>query len=170
MTQKSANHHSQQDLPRCQYHTPSGRRCRFPVSDTRSPHCLRHASRLAPTSRGLAPTARDLAQPRSAAPAALDDGLISALPADPAAFKSPSQINDFLSALLVHLAQNRISARRAAVLAYITNQLLRTLPAIEKELEAQSPEDAPGTKVILDLPRPHRSPAIDRGPESSQPS
>ena len=160
MTQKSANHHSQQNLPRCQYHSPSGRRCRFPVSDSRSPHCLRHASRLAPTSRGLAPTSRGLAQPRSAA---LDDGLSSVLPTDPAAFKSPSQINDFLSALLVHLAQNRISARRAAVLAYITNQLLRTLPAIEKELEAQSPEDAPGTKVVLDLPRPHR-------PESNQPS
>lgn len=149
MTHKSANHHSQQNLPRCQYHSPSGRRCRFPVSDARSPHCLRHASRLA--------------QPRSAAPAGLDAGLSSVLPTDPAAFKSPSQINDFLSALLVHLAQNRISARRAAVLAYITNQLLRTLPAIEKELEAQSPEDPPGTKVILDLPRPERL-------ESNQPS
>lgn len=149
MTQKSANHHSQQDLPRCQYHSPSGRRCRFLVSDARSPHCLRHASRLA--------------QPCSAVPPSPDAGLSSVLPTDPAAFKSPSQINDFLSALLVHLAQNRISARRAAVLAYITNQLLRTLPAIEKELQAQSPEDAPGTKVILDLPRPHR-------PESNQPS
>lgn len=41
MTHKSANHHSQQNLPRCQYHSPSGRRCRFPVSDARSPHCLR---------------------------------------------------------------------------------------------------------------------------------
>ena len=163
MTQKSANHHSQQNLPRCQYHTPSGRRCRFPVSDARSPHCPRHASRLAPTSRGLA-------QARSAAPSSLDAGLSSVLPTDPAAFKSPSQINDFLSALLVHLAQNRISARRAAVLAYITNQLLRTLPAIEKELEAQSPEDAPGTTVVLDLPRPARPPSIDRGPQTNQPS
>jgi len=89
-------------------------------------------------------------------------------PPTPPPSNPPSQINDFLSALLVHLAQDRISARRAAVLAYITNQLLRTLPAIEKELEAQSPEDAPGTAIVLDLPRPHRSPAIDRGPQSNQ--
>ncbi|MBZ5703348.1 MAG: hypothetical protein LAN84_16055 [Acidobacteriia bacterium] len=156
MNHKSANRHSQQDLPRCQYHSHSGRRCRFPVSDARSPHCPRHASRLAPTSRGLA-------QPRSAAPPSPDTALSAVLPADPAAFKSASQINDFLSALLVHLAQNRISARRAAVLAYITNQLLRTLPAIEKELDALSPEGASGPTVVVDLPRPVRS-------ESNQPS
>jgi hypothetical protein len=51
-------------------------------------------------------------------------------------FTSAAQINDFLSRLLLLLAQDKISTRRAAVLAYITNQLLRTLPAIAKEENA----------------------------------
>jgi hypothetical protein len=42
-------------------------------------------------------------------------------------FKSVAELHDFLSRLLLLLAQNKISPRRAAVLAYITNQLLRTI-------------------------------------------
>ena len=147
MSHKSANHHSEKNLPRCRYHSPAGRRCRFPVSEPQSPHCLRHAFRLA------APGAA----PRSSHPDSSPEAdLTAVLPADPAAFKSASQINDFLSALLVYLAKNQISARRAAVLAYITNQLLRTLPAIQEELEAQSPEDAAAPVLIMDVPRPIR--------------
>jgi hypothetical protein len=148
MTRKSAKRNSEQNLPRCQYHSHAGRRCRFPVSDARSPHCLRHASRLASSHSG----------PRSSqTDSFLEADLRADLPKDPAAFKSASQINDFLSALLAHLAQNRISARRAAVLAYITNQLLRTLPAIERELDAQSPQNEDtGPVIILDVPRPNR--------------
>ena len=67
-------------------------------------------------------------------------------------FTSPAAINDFLSRLLLLLAQNRISSRRAAVLAYITNQLLRTLCAMEKKAE-DDPKNAP-VKVIWDLPCP----------------
>jgi hypothetical protein len=54
---------------------------------------------------------------------------------------------------LLLLAQNRISARRAAVLAYITNQLLRTLSAMEKETAAEDPKNAP-VQIIWDLPCP----------------
>jgi len=38
------------------------------------------------------------------------------------------EINEFLTRLAILLAQNRISTRRAAVMAYITGQLLGTLP------------------------------------------
>jgi hypothetical protein len=62
--------------------------------------------------------------------------------------QSADQINQFLAKLLLLVVQNRISARRAAVLAYITNQLLRTLPAIAKE------EDAKPTTIIVDMPGP----------------
>jgi hypothetical protein len=58
-----------------------------------------------------------------------------------------TQINDLLSRLLLLLAQDKISTRRAAVLTYITSQLLRTLPAIDKE------GDGPAM-LIYDAPRP----------------
>jgi hypothetical protein len=65
-------------------------------------------------------------------------------------FTSAAQINDFLSRLLL-LPQDKISTRRAAVLAYITNQILRTLPVIAKE------EDAKPTTIIADMPGPDTS-------------
>src|SRR5258708_7483915 len=52
----------------------------------------------------------------------------AALTADLKEFRSAIPINDFLARLLLLLAENKISPRRAAVLAYITNQLLRTPP------------------------------------------
>lgn len=45
--------------------------------------------------------------------------------------------------------RNEISTRRAAVRAYITSQLLRTLPEIERE-------DPP--RIIFDVPRPKPGP------------
>jgi hypothetical protein len=77
-------------------------------------------------------------------------GIASTLTVNLDDFTSAAQINDFLSRLLLLLAQDKISTRRAAVLAYITNQLLRTLPAIAKE------EDAEPTKIIFDMPGPDR--------------
>jgi hypothetical protein len=67
-----------------------------------------------------------------------------------AELKSAEQINDFLGELLTLVVQNRISVRRAAVLAYITNQLLRTVSIMNKEDE----NEAAG--FIFDAPRPER--------------
>ena len=119
-------------LARCQHHTTAGRQCRFRTSGAASSLCKRHST----VEKQL--HSADLA-------ATLTDGL--------GEFKSPAPINDFLSRLLLLLAQNRISARRAAVLAYITNQILRTLSAMEQEAAAKNPKDAP-VKVIWDLPAP----------------
>jgi hypothetical protein len=44
-------------------------------------------------------------------------------------------INLFLTRLANVTIQNRISTRRAAVLAYMANQLIHTLPAVDLELE-----------------------------------
>jgi len=117
---------------RCQHRTPAGRQCRFPASGAASRLCRRHIS---------------IEKQRHSADltATLTDGL--------GAFKSPATINDFLSRLLLLLAQDRISPRRAAVLAYITNQLLRTLSAMEQAAAAKNPKDAP-VRVIWDLPAP----------------
>ena len=48
----------------------------------------------------------------------------------------------FLAKLIILQAQNRISTRRAAVLAYITNQLLRTFAAI-KRVQAEQAAEVP---------------------------
>jgi hypothetical protein len=88
------------------------------------------------------------------------------LTADLKEFRSAIPINDFLARLLLLLAEQKISPRRAAVLAYITNQLLRTLPAIDRELNPPSDKDE-STEIIWDMPRPERD--RDPKPENHDP-
>ena len=133
MNPKSANSNPANDSCRCEHRFAKGTRCRLPAPNLDSPFCHRHAK--LPENRR---------EPANLA-ATLTTGL--------GEFTSAAPINDFLSRLLLLLAQNRISPRRAAVLAYITNQLLRTLSAMEQEAAAKNPKDAP-VKVIWDLPAP----------------
>jgi hypothetical protein len=114
---------------RCVHFYPNGRRCRLSATNLNSHFCPAHTR--------LPQNLPDPAEIASTLTANLDD------------FTSAAQINDFLSRLLLLLAQDKISARRAAVLAYITNQLLRTLPAIAKE------NDEPA-QIIFDMPGPDR--------------
>jgi hypothetical protein len=93
---------------RCNHRFPNGMRCRLFAFGS-LPFCPKHTEPAA-----MPPP--DPAEIASTLTANLDD------------FTSAAQINDFLSRLLLLLAQDKISTRRAAVLAYITNQLLRTLP------------------------------------------
>ena len=118
----------------CRHRTPSGRRCRLPISDLDSGLCLNHRLRLQKD--------RDLAD------------LASALTGKSEEFQTAAGINHSLAELYLLLAQNRISPRRAAVLAYISNLLLRTLPAIEKELDPDSNDDV---RLVWGVPRPDRS-------------
>ena len=46
--------------------------------------------------------------------------------------------------------RKEVSTRRAAILAYLGQTLLRTLPAIEEELQPEAPQ------FVFDLPRPKR--------------
>ncbi len=115
----------------CQYRTASGRFCRLPVTDTVSALCFSHAVRQQKD--------RDLAE------------LASALTGEAEDFQTAAGINHSLGELYKQLADNKIAPRRAAVLAYISNLLLRTLPAMDRE---SGEEDFP--QVILDLPRPIR--------------
>jgi hypothetical protein len=97
-------------LPHCRQRTPSGRRCRMAVSDTDSGLCSRHAAALQ----------KDLDQADHA----------SSLIGDIQEFRSAADINHSLGELYKLQARNKISPRRAAVMAYTCNLLLRTLPAI----------------------------------------
>src|SRR5258707_9269520 len=99
---------------RCHRRTRHGHQCRLrPLGP--GGLCFRHASLQS-----------QVKQP-------VDVNLSREFPAQLAGLKSAEQINDFLGKLLILVVQNRISVRRAAALAYITNQLLRTASIMTKE-------------------------------------
>jgi len=108
------------DTPKCHHVTVSGRQCRLRA--IRSGLCFRHAT----------------LQLQSAQPVEVDLSADFLGKLDD--LQSAEQINQFLAKLLILVVQNRISARRAAVLTYITNQLLHSLVAIKREIDSQPVE------------------------------
>ena len=70
-------------------------------------------------------------------------------------FRSAEALNETLGALHNLLAEGRISPRRAAVIAYVDSLILRTLPAIDRELNPKSGTDEP-VEIICDMPGPDR--------------
>jgi hypothetical protein len=143
MTQQIANSSSINNSARCAHRFPNSKRCRLYVRTLDSAYCSTHAQ--------LPQNQQDT--PETAA----------VLTADLREFRSAIPINEFLARLLLLLAENKISARRAAVLAYITNQLLRTLPVIDRELNPKLGKDEP-VEIIFDMPGPDR----DRDPDNDQ--
>ena len=113
----------------CKHHTRNGR-CRMPVADSLSSLCAEHARRRQKLDKA----------------ANLSAELVAGL----TEFRSAVPINDFLSRLLLFQAQDRIPPRRAAVMAYTCNLLLRTLPAIQQEKAGQP------RRIIIDMPEPDR--------------
>jgi hypothetical protein len=99
--------------PHCQHRTASGRRCRMALSDPDSGLCAKHAADLH----------RELDQADLAA--VLVGGIQE--------FRDALAINHTLGELYKLQARNKISPRRAAVMAYTANLLLRTLPAIARD-------------------------------------
>lgn len=126
MEQQIANSSTLSNLSRCQHRYPSRHRCRLPVSDPRTGLCANHTREL---------QQRELA------------GLSSALVGQMTKFDTSDDINDVLSRLLILTSQDRVSPRRAAVIAYICNLLLRSIPKSEDE----------PPQIIFDAPRPERS-------------
>ena len=130
MTQQTTKSGFINNSARCHHLFPNGRRCRLHPTTANPNFCPAHAP--------LPANQPDAAEIASTLTLNLND------------FTSASQINDFLSRLLLLLAQDKISTRRAAVLAYITNQLLRTLPAIDRELNPKEDPNAP-VEIINDM-------------------
>ena len=120
-------------LLHCQHRSGlSGSRCRMAISDPDSGLCYRHAAEEKSN--------RDRAN------------VAAQLIGDTQEFTSAVTINRSLGELYKLLARDEIAPRRAAVMAYTCNLLLRTLLAIELEL---NPPDEP-QQFIFDLPRPKR--------------
>jgi hypothetical protein len=123
---------------RCLHRWPSGRRCRQAPEQPNSSFCPAHAAVEQNRHHG--------------------DRLHDLLLQTDNRLRTASDINNSLASLYVLLAEDRISARRAAVLAYISSLMLRTLPAVEKE------ESHDASQIILDLPRPQ--PPAEPEPDS----
>ncbi|HEV2195662.1 MAG TPA: hypothetical protein VGR55_08770 [Candidatus Acidoferrum sp.] len=119
---------ARKDDDRCRHYTHAGRRCRHTVLDRATGLCFRHMG------RPFQPTDEDL----SSAFVGLSG------------FESAVEIHSFLAQLTVLLVQNRVSARRAAILAYLGQLLLRTQRAMDEEVENEPQQ------FIFDLPRPKR--------------
>jgi len=122
MNEQAVNPNSIRDLSRCQHLDAGGRRCRLPIVG---------GSRLCYTHTCLE---RKHEQ----------EDISARLAGELTQFKSAADINRALSRLFILLAQNRVTTRRAAVLAGIGNLLLRTLPAIRLENQPH---------LVIDLPR-----------------
>jgi hypothetical protein len=80
-------------------------------------------------------------------------------------FQNAQGINYSLGALYTLLAQGRISPRRASVLAYISNLLLRTLPAIDTGFNAKGEPVSQANLSATDDATPPEEP-----PKSSKPN
>jgi len=113
MNEQSANSNSVSELQRCQHRTATGRRCRHSASDAATGLCVRHLSLRRKISQEADLTADLLGELQQ--------------------FHSASDVNQVLGKLFIALTRNRIAARRAAVLAYIGNMLLRSVTALDRE-------------------------------------
>jgi hypothetical protein len=111
--------------PHCRHRIRKGRYCQLPVLDVHSRLCFRHSAL-----RNQEVDSADLSPD---------------LLGEVREFKSASDVHAFLAKLLCLLAQNRVATKRAAVMAYITNQLLRALTAIGRE--AQTKDDT----IVIDI-------------------
>jgi len=128
------------DTSRCPYRYPNGKRCRLPGLKAHFGFCLGHSKACIPGA--FSPHAPGDSED-------LSPELFPKL----SEFDSAADIYQFLNRLLVLVTKGRVSPRRAAVLAYITNQLLHSHRAIARENEAQAEEPQ---QIIIDMPRPKR--------------
>jgi hypothetical protein len=115
----------------CRHRTGSGRRCRMAVSDPDSGLCAKHA----------AEHRRELDHA----------DLAASLIGNIQEFRSAADINHSLGELYKLQARNKITPRRAAVMAYTANLLLRTLPAIALETNTDGGKEQ---RIIIDIPGP----------------
>lgn len=130
---------------RCQHRFGNGTRCRMAVPNEESLFCRNHAQ----------------LPEHEHAPVNLSASLTAGL----TDFKSAVTISEFLARLLRLQAEDRISPRRAAVMAYTANLILRTLPAIEHELHTEDEE--PSRLDFTNWPHPSNERAPPSHPDMS---
>jgi hypothetical protein len=120
---------------RCQHLTPAGRQCRLLASNARSGLCAQHHAEYCQS------TSADLSGPPDERSGR---------------FRSAQGINSLLVDLYCLLAENRVTPRRAAVMAYICSLLLRTLPAMDAGQAARISDAQPAAGNEVALPALHQ--------------
>ncbi len=120
---------------RCQRRTPAGRQCRMRRAEGHPHFCAEHA---APRFRRWT---RESGLPHLAAQ----------LPKD---FRSPTAVNGFIYSLTVEVTAGRADSRTAAVLGYLTQLAIQTLPLLR--IEAGPDAGEPRVfQFITTAPRPN---------------
>jgi len=127
----------------CQHISPKGRRChmlldthhRPPNGEKRPPFCGYHADRL-----------------KASTPAPDPELIAAELLGSIEDFSTADSVNLFLGNLVKQLARKRIARRDAVALAYISQLLLNSLPALRRESEDELDASA-GPFLINDLIR-----------------
>ena len=142
MLNASNNSSSFNDSSRCQHRFTNGKRCRLPASESQSGLCARHFNLSSTVGASRLPSWSD------------SEDLSPDLLGQPCEFGAAVDVRQFLARLLLLVTKGRVSPRRAAVLAYITNQLLHSHSAIHRENNLQSADEP--QQIIFDLPRPKR--------------
>ncbi len=140
MTLKRSVHKHLADL--CQFHFSDGRLCRMLRWEHHPQYCLVHAR-----------------QEQQLLEADRIGSELSSLSGD---FKTATDINHALGRLWTAVTHNRIPPRNAAVLAYIGQLLLQTLPAVKHEINRahnnfQAWESL--LRRVFPPPQPHIPPA-----------
>jgi hypothetical protein len=121
---------------RCAHRTPGGRQCRLLAYDTQSGLCPQHHAEQKQQQ---------------------EDDHFDYLIRNNQCFQTAQGINFSLGNLYALLAQNLISPRRAAVLAYVSSLMLRTLPQIDADTAAGIKDPS----KLLDKPLPVPVPVPD---------
>ena len=112
----------------CQHISPKGNRCHMLIDENhRSPQgtarptlCAYHADRL-----------------KTTVPAVEPEALAADLLGDIQDFSTAGSVNLFLGNLVKQLARKRIARRDAIALAYLSQLLLNSLPAVERQAVAE---------------------------------
>src|SRR5271168_2914876 len=135
-------------LNRCHYRDSAGRRCRLPRKKSHPTFCLRHARPdeleagfgapgkgavpvgFGAPGKGAVPVGNDL-------PIDLSGELLGPLQD----FRSATSVNFVLGRLLLLKAAGVVSARDAAVVTYICQLLIQTVPAVRKEMDWSRRDD-----------------------------
>jgi hypothetical protein len=123
--------------PTCQYTDTKGRRCNMLPADDRSSLCPHHIRQAAKRER----------RQQEAAANELLDGIED--------FANADSINLFLGNLVKQLARKRIGRRDAVALAYVSQLLLNSLTALDRQYEAE--QAAAPTSFACEALRPGKN-------------
>ncbi len=143
----------------CQHISPKGQRCHMlidehhrPANGARPTLCAYHADRL-----------------RAAVPAVDPEALAAELLTDIDSFTTADEVNLFLGNLAKQLARKRIARRDAIALAYISQLLLNSLPALERHLDAEqeAEKDAEIARINASVRQQNRELAARRNQQAT---